>query len=52
MKKNKTKISISIDKELEYNMDIDNTNRSKLINFLLKKYLLNTKFDKNKFKRK
>ena len=52
MKNNKKTITISIDKILDINMEKDNVNKSKLINYLIKEYLSNNKFDNNIFKKK
>lgn len=49
---NKETISISIDKELNELLDEDSTNKSKLINRLLKDYLKDNNPDKKKFNKK
>lgn len=52
MSKNRTKISLSVDKELNDKLENGSYNKSKLINSLLDKWLGLSKKDVNNFKKK
>ena len=52
MSKNRAKIGVSIDKEIDDKLENNSYNKSKLINSLLKKWLKSDKKELNNFKKK